>query len=819
MKFEIAKSVGYCFGVDEAIKKAFEILADKELESSRKYMYGELIHNRGVIEELVEKGMDVAEEIGDIENCSTVLIRAHGISPQIKDELIKKDCTVIDCTCTFVNRIHKIVKTAYNEGKQIILVGDAKHPEILGINGECENTGIVISSEEIAKKIEIEDKPSVIVAQTTFSFIKYTEIVDFLKKKIANLEIFDTICITTEKRQQEASEIASRSDMMIVIGSKESSNTMKLFEICSLNCRKTYLVQKLSDIDEIIGRENISAYKIGIVAGASTPQRNIGEVINKMSENVGLGSQQEQDNLYFSEYVESISQLHRGSTVKGAVIRYDNEYVYVDVHDKSEGRIPIHEFKSDPEFDLAAAVKDHTEVDVFVRSIRNTEQGKEIILSKAKLEFSKNRELVEAAFRDKQPVMVKIINTVKDGVIGTYGGVDIYIHRTQLEMGPVENLDAYKGRDLEILVTQYDATDKRRLRVSGSRRILLNQERKEKADGVWTELEINKVYKGIVRSLTDFGAFVDIGGVDGLVHVSELSWNRIKHPSEVLKPGEEIEVYIKEFDEEKRRISLGYKKANEDPYKDVEENYPIGTVVSGKVVRMFPFGAFIEIAPGVDALCHISQISNVRLVKPADALKEGMEVNAKVLEVNNQTRRISVSIKEVEAIDPVKKADAEPVESTEVAEELPVKEVPVVEAVSAEETVSEVKTDAEAVTAVEEAPEATADVVTEAEAKVDVTPEITAEPVAEVVEAAPEATTETVAEEVEAAPEVAAEPVAEETVNTIEDEVVEAPVEVAAEPVAEETEVAVEPVETVEETKAEETEAEEKTDEEAVEEK
>lgn len=756
MKFEIAKSIGYCFGVDEAIKKAFEILDDKDLESSRKYMFGELIHNKGVIDELVEKGMSVAEGISDIENCSTVLIRAHGISPRTKDELIKKECTVIDCTCTFVNRIHKIVKTAYNEGKQIILVGDAKHPEILGINGECQNTGIVISSEENAEKIEIEDKPSVIVAQTTFSFIKYTEIVEFLKKKIANLEIFDTICITTEKRQQEASEIASRSDMMIVIGSKESSNTMKLFEICSSNCRKTYLVQKLSDINEIMSKENISSYNIGIVAGASTPLRNIGEVINKMSENVGLGSQQEQDNLYFSEYVESISQLHRGSTVKGAVIRYDNEYVYVDVHDKSEGRIPIHEFKSDPEFDLAAAVKDHTEVDVFVRSIRNTEQGKEIILSKAKLEFSKNRELVEAAFRDKQPVTVKIINTVKDGVIGTYGGVDIYIHRTQLEMGPVDDLESYKGKNLEILVTQFDATDKRRLRVSGSRRILLNQERKEKADGVWSELEINKVYKGIVRSLTDFGAFVDIGGVDGLVHVSELSWNRIKHPSEVLKPGEEIEVYIKEFDEEKRRISLGYKKANEDPYKDVEENYPIGTVVSGKVVRMFPFGAFIEIAPGVDALCHISQISNVRLVKPADALKEGMEVSAKVLEVNSQTRRISVSIKEVEAIDPVKKADAEPVESTETAEELSDKEVP------AEEGVSEIKLDTDVVTPVEEAPEAIADVVTDGE--VDVTPEITVEPVAEVSETAPE---------------TAAEPVTEAVAEEIAEEVVEAPAEVA----------------------------------------
>ncbi|MHB8962672.1 MAG: 30S ribosomal protein S1, partial [Saccharofermentanales bacterium] len=356
-------------------------------------------------------------------------------------------------------------------------------------------------------------------------------------------------------------------------------------------------------------------------------------------------------------------------------------------------------------------------------------------------------ELVEAAFQEKQPVIVKITNVVKDGVIGNYEGVDIYIHRTQLEMSPVEELDVYKGKSIEILVTQYDP-DKKRLRVSGSRRVLLTLERREKASAIWSELEPGKVFQGTVRSLTDFGAFVDIGGVDGLVHVSELSWNRIRHPSEIVKPGDVIEVYIKDFDPEKHRISLGYKKSENDPYRNVEEHFPVGTIITGKIVRMFPFGAFVEIAPGVDALCHISQISNMRLVKPSDALRDGMEVTAKVMEVNSETRRISISIKEVEPIDPIREPESRTAPETaqtpadsdvqaETAEVVSPEEEPVAETVADNAPVAE----AEAPVAEAEAP------VAEAEA-----------PVAEEVTAAEEAAPaeEIAAEEIPAAVEVPA---------------------------------------------------------------
>lgn len=352
----------------------------------------------------------------------------------------------------------------------------------------------------------------------------------------------------------------------------------------------------------------------------------------------------------FTDYIDNIPQLKRGATVKGVIIRYDDDNVYVDVRDKSEGKIPKREFDADPDFDLDKAIAEKTPVEVYVKNIRNSEAGKEILLSKARVDFAKYKAQVEKAYNEKTPIDVKITNVVRDGVIAAFGGIDIYVHRTQLDTSPVEDLEAFKGHEISILVTQFDP-DRKRLRVSGSRRALLNRERKKRAEEVWATIAVGDIYEGVVRNLTDFGAFVDIGGVDGLVHISELSWNRIKHASEVVSVGDVIQVYVKDFDKERKRISLGYKRYEDDPYRNIEERFPVGSVVHGKVVRMFNFGAFVELAPGVDALCHISQISTMRLNKPNDVLKEGMEVDARVLEVSNENRRISISIKDVEPMD------------------------------------------------------------------------------------------------------------------------------------------------------------------------
>jgi 4-hydroxy-3-methylbut-2-enyl diphosphate reductase len=378
-----------------------------------------------------------------------------------------------------------------------------------------------------------------------------------------------------------------------------------------------------------------------------------GEVAEESEEVTKEGAAPEPNaDISFEEFIDNIPELQPKTIVSGRVVRYDEEYVYVDVRDKSEGKIPIREMDNNPEFDLDEAVKSHREIDVYIRSIRSSaDAGKEILLSIAYVDTLRQKEFVKQAYEEKTPVPVKVINVVGDGVIASYGRVEIYIHRTQLELSVVDDLEPYRDQMFDVLITQFDDR-RRRMRVSGSRRSLLERERRAHAKEIWATIEPGSEYTGIVRNLTNFGAFVDIGGVDGLVHVSEISWQRIRHPSEVLSVGDKIDVFVLDFDRSKKRISLGYRRKEDDPYANIEERFPVGTIVRGVVVRMFPFGAFINIAPGVDALCHISQISTYHLNKPGDVLATGMEVDARVVEVSDEARRISISIRDVEPINP-----------------------------------------------------------------------------------------------------------------------------------------------------------------------
>ncbi|MGI6546277.1 MAG: bifunctional 4-hydroxy-3-methylbut-2-enyl diphosphate reductase/30S ribosomal protein S1 [Fastidiosipilaceae bacterium] len=737
MSVKMARSAGFCRGVDYAVQTAYQLLEEQDGENGPIYMYGELIHNRLVMGDLAERGARLATSIEDIPDGAKVIIRAHGVTPQEVRRLKEKDCVVIDCTCGYVKHIHKLVKEAHERGERIIIVGDPNHPEVIGINGECDNSAVIIQTTEQAERFDFGDDDWTLVAQTTFSVSNFAVILSTLRKSIANLHSFDTICNATENRQREAEALASHSDVMLVIGSNHSSNTVKLLDICRGECGDTHLIEGIDDLHQLLAERDFSGKRIGITAGASSPESIIMEVFHIMDENETMNEQdlqQDMGDISFTDFIDNIPQLHRGATVKGVIVRYDDENVYVDVRDKTEGRIPRHEFDNNPDFDLDLAIEEKTQIDVYVRSIRSTENGKEILLSKAKVDFAKYRNLVEEAFNDKEPINVKVVNVVKDGVIASYGGVDIYVHRTQLEMGTVDDLEPYRGESFDILVTQFDP-DKRRLRVSGSRRALLNHERKAKAEGVWANIAVGDIYDGIVRNLTDFGAFVDIGGVDGLVHISELSWKRIKHPSEVVKVGDTIQVYVKDFDEERKRISLGFKRIEDDPYNNIEERFPVGSIVHGNVVRMFPFGAFIEIDQGVDALCHISQISNRRLNKPDEVLVEGMEVDVRVLEVSNETRRISVSIKDVAPIDtlinpemeseeqaddddlPMSYVDSEDVDVTEETSD-DVEEVEVRE--DADFVEGEVEADAEAEVEVEVEESVDADEAAEVEESVDV---------------------------------------------------------------------------------------------------
>lgn len=714
MKIRLARSAGFCPGVRLALDKAESMLltnAQSEAERPNPVMLGALVHNERVVDGLLERGFSLIEQAADIPENSSVLIRAHGITLEERSLLEAKHCSIEDSTCIWVQRIQKMVAEAVQAGKQVFLAGREGHPEVLGIQSYAGGKISLLQTPQDAEKQLPGDGPAALFAQTTFSTEAFEKISRILATKIAKLEIFDTICATTMQRQAEALRLARESDLMLVLGSEKSSNVGKLLSVCRLACSKTFLIQRPDQVPELLVGRDLRHLRIGITAGASTPERMIREVIQVMTENQDFSIEQEDKNelqaveadtneskaegnfefpqepahesgndvaqemnaegnaeqagkepkeetqvehmgdINFADYIEGIPQLKRGAVVKGRIVRYDDEFVYVDVRDKSEGKVPRHEFVDDENFNLEEATKNHQEIDVYVRSIKNSDMGKEILLSKAKVDFTKHKDAIEKAFEDKVPVTVKVTNVVKDGVIAAYGSVDLYIHRTQLELQVVDDLEAYRGKTMEVLITQFDP-NRKRLRVSGSRRALLSKERKQKAKDVWDNIEVGKVYEGTVRNLTDFGAFVDIGGVDGLVHISELSWNRIKHPSEVISVGDKLNVFVKEFDRERKRISLGYRRPENDPYHNIEERFPLGSIVRGIVVRMFPFGAFVEIAPGVDALCHISQISNYRLNRPEDVLQEGMEVDARVLEVSNEARKISISIKEVEAIDP-----------------------------------------------------------------------------------------------------------------------------------------------------------------------
>ena len=656
MPVKTAESSGFCFGVKHAVSTAQKMLEDKVSGkgSGELVLLGELIHNEIVLKQLTDGGFIICNDASSVPSGSTVLIRAHGVPPSEMKILEDKGCEIIDCTCPFVSKIQKIVAKAAAEGKNIIVTGGKGHPEVLGICGQAEGYDVkvaVISSVEEIDSVPFPLDNSILVSQTTFSAEIFAKICANIKNKIANNCIFDTICSTTENRQKEASSLACESDVMLVIGSGNSSNTTKLFDLCRSRCDRTYLISDVDDARKILSEGMIRpGEKIGITAGASTPEAIILEVVQTMNEN-DIKTNQVPEDASFAEALEQFVSVKRNATVKGEITSADADYVYVDVHDKSEGKIPRKEFDSDPDFDLDKAIEDHQEITAVVKSIKNSDQGKEILLSKSAVDFEKNKATVKEAFDNKTPIDVKITSVVKDGIIGSCGGVDIYIHKSQIGLGNEDDLKNFVGQVMNIRVTKFD-TEKHRLRISGSHKIIESDERKAKAEEIWNNIEEGKVYQGKVRSLPDFGAFIDIGGVDGLCHNSELSWKKIRKPSDVLKEGDIVEVYVKSFDRETKKISLGYKKPEDDPYYNIEERIPVGSIVKGTVVRLTDFGAFVQLEPDLDALCHVSQISTQRLEKPSDVLKVGQEVMAKVTKIQPDSRRISISIKEVNPIDP-----------------------------------------------------------------------------------------------------------------------------------------------------------------------
>ncbi len=643
MSVKVAKTAGFCFGVKRAVDAVYEAAqSDKKIAT-----LGDVIHNRQVIDDLKSKGIYSYERVEDIPEDFTVIIRAHGVGKDIYEKIGNRPC--IDLTCPFVSKIHKIVEKHHKEGYKIIIVGDAKHPEVIGINGWCNYEAEVIDSEATQIDKDFSDYSLCVVAQTTIKKNNFVQIVQILKKTCKSTIEFDTICSATRNRQEEAAELAADSDCMIVVGGHNSSNTKKLYEISKKLCSETYHVETADELPQK------QYYKIGITAGASTPARIIREVVKAMSENL-------KNEESFAELFEQYDQktLSNGDIIDGQVVEIRKNEVIVDLGGfKYNGQLAADQITDDPSLEPSDVVKEGDTIRVYVVGVNDAE-GK-VVLSRKKLIAMESWNKIKAAYEAEEIMEGKIIKSVKGGLIALADGSQVFIPARQASERYVSDLQSLVGTTLKFKLIELD---ERRKRVVGSARVILEAERKAKEDAFWADAEEGKHYSGTVKSLTSFGAFVDIGGVDGLVHISELSWNKIKHPSEVCAVGDVMDVYIKEINPETKKISLGFKKLEDNPWMVAQSKVNVGDVITVKIVRMMPFGAFAEIIPSVDGLIHISQIADKRIGKPEDVLSIGQEVTVKVTDVDWDEKKISLSMRAL-----IEKEEPEEEKVEEVAED------------------------------------------------------------------------------------------------------------------------------------------------------
>ncbi len=650
MKIRLAETAGFCYGVDRAVTLA---LTEAEKENQKgMYTLGPIIHNPAVVLQLQEKGVAVIDCAEDAPEGSKVVIRSHGISRQQVEVLRARNCEVVDATCPFVKKIHNTVESYSQKGYRIVIVGDENHPEVQGILGWCENATVICDETEVSEAIFPDEKVCV-VAQTTFEQKKWQEI----KKKILKIEskcvIIDTICNATHKRQAEAEAVSKESDAVIVVGGRESSNTKRLAQVAGKYCKNIYLIERADEISDV----DFSKYhSIGVTAGASTPASIIKEVITMVEEKTIINFEEELE--------KTLKPLNNRDIVKGTVIRITPTEVYVNLDAKSDGVIPVSEVSCDPNADVNSILSVGQEIEAFV--VRVNDVDGYVTLSMKKLESLAGQKQLEEAYENGTPITSKIVEVVKGGVVAYAFGSKVFIPASQAAERYTEDLDSLLGTDATFKIINYD---RRRRKIVGSVKTLAVAARKEKAEAFWASAEVGQKIKGVVKSVTNFGAFVDVGGVDGLVHVTELSWLHIKNPAEVVKPGDIMEVVILELDKENNKVSLGHKSLEENPWTKVQSMIKADDVIKCKIVRIVPFGAFAEIIPGVDGLIHISQIANKHIAKPEDVLAVGQEVEAKVVEANWETQKIGLSMRALE--EPAQEEAVEEVaeEATEVVEE------------------------------------------------------------------------------------------------------------------------------------------------------
>lgn len=629
LKVIISKNSGFCYGVKRAVDTA---LNTKKENSKRVYTLGPLIHNNDVVEHLKQKDVypiDL-ENIDDLKEEDIIIIRSHGVPQEVLSRLNEKKLKVIDATCPYVSNIHKKVEKHYNEGYKILIVGDSSHPEVVGINGWCNNSAIISRDGEELSNLP---KKICVVAQTTEKIEHWEKVLQKVISQSKEIIAFNTICNATSVRQTSAESLSKEVDKMIVIGGKNSSNTTKLYEICKKNCENTIHVENAGEIPvDFINNHST----IGIAAGASTPDWIIKEAINKMS-NEQL------------EYMEkNNTQIHVGQIVEGEIIYVSSKEAYVNIGYKSDALLPVNEVSKEENADLNNILKNGEQVKGKI--IRLGSENHPPIISLVELNREDAYREIKEAFKNKTNISAKVKEVVKGGLVLTYKGIiRIFLPASHIQLTHIEDFSSYIGQELVVKIMEFEQV-KNNTRIVASRRDILKEAQEKLTEETWARLEKDTIVKGIVRRLTNFGAFVEVGGIDGLLHITEISWGRISSPSEILKVGEEISVYILDIDKESKKLALSLKKAKENPWNDVDIKYPVGTIVLGKIVRFASFGVFVELEPGVDGLVHISQISHKRVEKVEDVLKIGDNVKAKILDVDKENKKIGLSIKEVNDI-------------------------------------------------------------------------------------------------------------------------------------------------------------------------
>ena len=652
MSIRVAESAGFCFGVNRAVE-----LVEQAAASGKKVCtLGPIIHNRHAVSHFQEMGVEVIDTPQQAQPGQTVIIRSHGVTKAVQEALENRGAEVVDATCPFVKRIHGIVSKAEAEGRLPVIIGTRSHPEVEGIAGWCTHCKIFENVEELeawANSGEISlDFPISMVCQTTSTESLWRSCENFAKKVFTNVKIFDTICKATEFRQSEAASLSKVCQAMVVVGDTHSSNTGRLAMICREHCDRVALVDNAAELNPELFR---GVADVGITAGASTPAWIIKEVNKTMSEIMNVESVQEE----FEALLEqSIKTLNTGDKVIGIVTGIGATEVQIDLGTKHAGYIPYDEVSADPTVKPEDVLKVGDEIEVFV--VRVNDQEGVCQVSRKKLEGMKVWDEMATWCEEKTTVEGTITEENKGGLVATVKGIRVFIPASQSGIAKGGDMASMVGKTTELRITE---VNRARRRVIGSIRAVSSEARKAAQEKVWSEIEVGAKYHGTVKSLTSYGAFVDIGGVDGMVHVSELSWNRIKTPADVVAVGDEIDVYVISFDAEKRKISLGYKTAEMNPWNKFMTAYNVGDVVDAKIVKLMTFGAFAEIIPGVDGLIHISQIANKRIGKPEDVLAEGQEVQVKITEVDAENKRISLSIRAL--LEP----EAEEEAAEEVAEE------------------------------------------------------------------------------------------------------------------------------------------------------